>query len=69
MSAEEFMTATKDDGAQATKGRKVETANPPTLQKSKAKPAGINMVVEALEKKKAAAAPYMKKLKQMNSNQ
>jgi len=27
------------------------------------------MVVVALEKKKAAAAPYMKKLKQMNSNQ
>lgn len=63
MSADDFKKA--NIASNSVKGRKVELEAPPTLEKSK-RQAGINLVIEALEKKKTAVSPL---LKQMRNNQ
>jgi hydroxypyruvate isomerase len=63
MSADDFKKA--NIASNSVKGRKVELEAPPTLEKPK-RQAGINLVIEALEKKKTPVSPL---LKQMRNNQ
>lgn len=66
MSAEDFKK--ENIPKKAPQGRKVDLENAPTLEKPSKRQAGINIVIEALEKKKTAATPILKKMRQAQSN-